>query len=188
MISFFIRLLSKIISRQIDRIIANHPNRETVLSWIQRNNAEDICSYFDFALLESTYIVETENVPNIPIPKFFCWFFDSDAIEDWNEMEAQGITLKDTIFIHKDDCYDWVVFHELVHAVQWRSLGDIDFIFTYGILLFVFSYDDHPLEQIAYDRENWYEKRVMKKIEGCIDSHALEQRDSLRIMLTDEVL
>lgn len=188
MTSWLLRLVAKIISCKIDHIIAQYPNREPLLSWMERNHADSLASCFDSAILESTYIVETETVPDVPIPSIIRWFFESvgrflgyEAIDDWNHMaDVQGITLKNTIFIHKNHIQDTIVFHELVHVLQWRALGDIDFIVTYALQLIRFSYDAHPLEDIAYDWENRFLYRQVQRLEEIVTIHALEQRKSVQ--------
>lgn len=68
--------------------------------------------------------------------------------------EGSGITFKDTYFLHPDAAADESVhFHELVHVVQWQSLGPKAFLLSYAAGLLEHGYLDCPLERMAYDHQ-----------------------------------
>ncbi len=61
-----------------------------------------------------------------------------------------AITLRDTIFLCEECSSNGVIlFHELVHVVQWAFLGDRKFLKTYLRQLMNVGYQRHPLEEMA---------------------------------------
>jgi hypothetical protein len=44
-------------------------------------------------------------------------------------------------------------FHELIHVIQWRSLGPEGFLAAYANGLDEFGYENSPLEKMAHDAE-----------------------------------
>jgi len=67
----------------------------------------------------------------------------------------EGLTFSSIIFIKKQ-CAG-VVFHELVHAMQFHLLGPEKFMVLYKILA-EDGYDENPLEKMAYDLQDLFEK------------------------------
>ena len=73
---------------------------------------------------------------------------------EFEEMEPNGITYLDTYFVrHEAVGSEALHFHELIHVVQWLTLGPERFLFQYAIGLERFGYRNSPLEIIAYDAE-----------------------------------
>ena len=100
---------------------------------------------FSRDLLESVRIVAVNEVPQPPLKR---WGVSDDGLL---ARDAAGITLDQMIFVkvglQRDES---LVFHELVHAIQWRTLGVHRFLAVYGLLLLERGYGDHPLEAMAY--------------------------------------
>ncbi len=96
-------------------------------------------------LLAHVRIVAVDEVPQPPLER---WGLAGEALL---VSDAAGITLDQMIFVksglQRDES---LVFHELVHAVQWRTLGVNRFLALYGLLLLEHGYVDHPLEAMAY--------------------------------------
>jgi hypothetical protein len=60
----------------------------------------------------------------------------------------------DTFFVkRRSGAEERLHFHELIHVVQWRSLGPETFLAAYAAGLEIFGYRDSPLESIAYNAE-----------------------------------
>jgi hypothetical protein len=65
-----------------------------------------------------------------------------------------GITYLDTFFVkRRSAAQERLHFHELIHVVQWRSLGPEAFLAAYAAGLENFGYRDSPLGSMAYDAE-----------------------------------
>ena len=47
-------------------------------------------------------------------------------------------------------------FHELIHVIQWQSLGPERFLKTYAEGLERFGYENSPLEKMAYEAEDLF--------------------------------
>jgi hypothetical protein len=90
-------------------------------------------SFFSSAILEKAVIAEVSSIPN---PGFYVWLkrFGIDLTLDLSQ--ARGITFDDTILIRREGSEairDWysLLFHELVHVVQYEVLGLDVFIDRY---------------------------------------------------------
>jgi hypothetical protein len=68
--------------------------------------------------------------------------------------DYDGITYLDTFFIKRRSASaEHLYFHELIHIVQWRTLGPKTFLATYATGLETSGYRNSPLEVMAYDAE-----------------------------------
>lgn len=87
-------------------------------------------------------------------PPFYVEFikmgFEAGSLPDFALMKA--ITLLDTVISH-EPLTDKLLFHELVHVVQYQKLGIADFATKYvtGFLRSGGSYESIPLEMNAYE-------------------------------------
>jgi hypothetical protein len=87
-------------------------------------------------------------------PPFYIEFikmgFEAGSLPDFALMKA--ITLLDTVISH-EPLTDRLLFHELVHVVQYQKLGVADFATKYvtGFLRNGGSYESIPLEMNAYE-------------------------------------
>lgn len=69
----------------------------------------------------------------------------------FQRMPAEGITFRDTFFVRPGGESESLCFHELVHVVQWSTLGEERFLLAYGLGLLSHGYRASPLERMAYD-------------------------------------
>ena len=69
-----------------------------------------------------------------------------------------GITFRDTFFIRHPHQSESLYFHELVHVVQWDRLGIDHFLLAYGVGLMQFGYRESPLEKMAYDLQEAFDR------------------------------
>ena len=75
--------------------------------------------------------------------------FEADSLPDFAQMAA--ITFVDTVVSH-GTCDDRLLFHELVHVVQYEKLGLAEFAAKYAKgFLSGGSYETIPLEMNAYE-------------------------------------
>ena len=68
--------------------------------------------------------------------------------------DYDGVTYLDTFFVkRRSAAAERLHFHELIHVVQWRSLGPEAYLAAYAAGLENFGYRDSPLESMAYNAE-----------------------------------
>lgn len=67
-----------------------------------------------------------------------------------------GITFKNTFFVVNGRQTLRLQFHELVHVVQWATLGVDRFLLAYGFGLLQYRYEESPLEKMAYTLEEQF--------------------------------
>jgi hypothetical protein len=96
-------------------------------------------------------------VPRVPRPPYEEWGLK--AVDDLAGFEAGGIALLRTIFIAEDQPFsESMVFHELVHVLQWETLGVNRFLAMYGLQLLEHGYSKSPLETMAYDLQRQFDQ------------------------------
>jgi hypothetical protein len=98
-------------------------------------------------------------VPKVPVPPLSA--MGLDRFSDFERMDAGGITYLDTYFVRADHSQiESLHFHELVHVIQWRSLGPEKFLALYADGLERFGYRNSPLEKIAYDLQERFDREA----------------------------
>lgn len=114
--------------------------------------------YYRPELLRSSYFVIVNTLPMPKIPEL-----REAGVSDFidNEDQLGGITYKDTYYLVPDAARDiGIHFHELVHVVQWRTLGARNFIQRYIEEIQRFGYSEKaPIEGMAYSLQRMFEKR-----------------------------
>lgn len=124
--------------------------------------------YFSDAVLQSARVVTVTKIPFPPI-------LDLGLIEfaDMSRMALSGVTYDDLIFVHRSLHTERIHFHELVHFVQWRTLGVDRFLLTYGLGVIERGYAHSPLEALAYDLQSQFDRGVpLPDLESLIAGHA----------------
>jgi hypothetical protein len=129
---------------------------------LPESNLADLAKYFDPDLLKG---VRTVAVPAIENPPFLAQFGSALSLArvpmlDFSTMAA--LTLIDTVLITPavpPGEMDSLVFHELVHVVQYDLLGLDKFVelFVSGWVNQGFNYAAIPLEMDAYELQYQYE-------------------------------
>ena len=125
---------------------------------LDANQRTAMQSFFPASVVDSTKLVvlSGQRVSNPPFyPKLKEMGFDLADVPDFSQMTA--ITFIDTVVSH-EPFSDGLLFHELVHAVQYEKLGLNDFADKYvrGFLTSG-SYMGIPLEKNAYELEGRFE-------------------------------
>ena len=117
-------------------------------------------SYYRPELLRSSYFVVVNALPMPKMPEL-----REAGLGDFidNEDHFGGITYKDTYYLVPEAARDvGIHFHELVHVIQWRTLGARNFIQRYMEEIRRFGYSEKaPLEGMAYGLQRMFEKGVV---------------------------
>ncbi len=125
---------------------------------------------FSAQSLDDCRLVEVERVPQPPLEQW--------GIGESNGLvhAAAGITLMGLIIVRRGmERDESLVFHELVHAIQWRTLGLNRFLALYGLLLHEYGYRDSPLEEMAYDLQALFDANALpSNIEAVIAGRTQE--------------
>ncbi len=115
---------------------------------------KDFEDYYPSDFLQESYFVVVNKLPKPDFQELrdagFGGFLDR---------EFEGITYKNTYFITAG--YERRIslhFHELVHVMQWKSLGTQQFIARYMQEIKLHGYDNAPLELMAYEYEKRFEQ------------------------------
>ena len=131
---------------------------------------------FSSETLENSFYAVVERVETPPLSDIGLREFS-----DYESDDYRGITYKDTYFlIEREKNIESLHFHEMVHIVQWHELGPRNFILLYALGLAQFGYRKSPLEVIAYDLQDLFEKdRIKTNCEGVIREHSRKLLGSL---------
>jgi hypothetical protein len=136
----------------IDRTLAEHSNRaRSVVSY----RFPRLSAFYSKEFLSAAKVVEVERVPVPPLSAL--------GLTGFVEFESgnyAGITFLDTYFVQSCEALrESLHFHELVHVVQWQYLGAERFVLAYALgFLQGGGYRGNPLEVMAYDLQDYFEK------------------------------
>lgn len=112
-----------------------------------------LSNYFSKELLDSASVVVTDRLPAPPLSALGLGEF-----ADFERQPMGGITYQDTYFIETSAAANESLhFHELVHVIQWRVLGQEDFLLKYAAGLAEHGYLDCPLERMAYEHQRRFD-------------------------------
>lgn len=111
-----------------------------------------LATCFPADLLEHTKSVTVTSVPFPPVGRL-----GLPELAPLEQMAFVGITYRETILVRQDSASENLHFHELVHVVQWRTLGAENFLLAYGLGLFQYGYEASPLEAMAYSLQRSFE-------------------------------
>jgi hypothetical protein len=135
--------------------------------------------YWPAEVLRSARAVNTTAIPFPPVSAYGLPEFA--ALQN---MPMAGITFRDVFFIDPTHASEAVHFHELVHIVQWAALGPSPFLLTYGVGLAQFGYVASPLEAIAYDLQDAFERGTpLPGIKRVVEQHAFQAREAAALAL-----
>ena len=136
----------------IDRTLAEHSKQERSVA---SHLFPRLGNFYSGELLAAARVVEIESVPMPPLSSF-----SLDGFEEFENGIYAGITFLNTYFVQSSEARrESLHFHELVHVVQWRLLGADRFLMAYAFGYFqAGGYRDNPLELMAYDLQDYFEK------------------------------
>jgi hypothetical protein len=146
------------LSRWIDVTLSNHANKAEIVMAL---NFPRLSRYFKPRTLQTAKVVRLPCVPVPPLQQLCL-----DNFSDSMPMDLDGITYRDTLFIKETKSRDEVLhFHELVHFVQWRQLGEEYFLFKYANELESYGYRYSPLEYMAYSMQDRFAQELSFDVE-----------------------
>jgi len=132
-----------------------------------------LSDYFPADVLKETQVV---SVTRVPFPPLSAGFGLPELVE-LEHMSFSAITWAGVIFVHASVTAESTYFHELVHAVQWRTLGTDDYLLTCGVGLVECGYAQSPFEAFTFDLQRQFDRGVaMPDLARRITDHALQTR------------
>lgn len=159
------------VGQWIDALHARHLQKSVPVSDV---GFPRLAAYFPTALLNVTRVVSVDRIPFPPVSAYGLPEFEPMA-----NMPMRGITFRDMYFVHPSYSSESLHFHELVHVVQWSTLGAQAFLLTYALGLVQHGYADSPLEAIAFDLQARFEQgTAMRSVAEDVARHAVEARDA----------
>jgi hypothetical protein len=121
---------------------------------VTSTNFKHLPRYFSQAQIEVAKFVVVDRIPVPPL--------SSIGLSRFKEFERgsyDGITYLDTYFLNRAAGENESLhFHEMIHVVQWRLLGAEFFLAMYAGGLEKFGYRDSPLEKMAYDAQELFDR------------------------------
>ncbi len=137
------------VTRWITQLLADHAGAARPVGEI---GFRRLPSYFSRELLKAKVVL----VDRVPVPPLTALGIPS--FDDFESMQAAGITYLDTFFVDRRYAADESLhFHEMIHVVQWQVLGPKGFLAAYAGGLARFGYRDSPLEVMAYDLQDRFD-------------------------------
>ena len=137
----------------IDKILDEHASQAVSVG---SRGFRGLPQHFSQGLLVNTKVVSVAKVPFPPLSSL-----GLPELASMEQREFAGTTYKDTFFVLESDQSESLHFHELVHVVQWETLGVDNFLLAYGVGLVQFGYEQSPLEAMAYDLQMSFERSVV---------------------------
>lgn len=136
------------VEKWIDRTLAQHASQaRPVRDFVREFGFSRLPQFYSPDILSRMKVVVVDKVPVPPLSKLGLPGFD-----DFEKMDAAGITYKDTYFVKAgEERRESLHAHELVHTLQWEQLGPQAMLAMYAAGLSEKGYRDSPLEVMAYD-------------------------------------
>jgi hypothetical protein len=133
-----------------------------------------LAAHFPMELLKITRVASVSSIPFPPVSSYGLPEFEAMA-----NMPMAGITFRDMYFVQPSYSSEGIHFHELVHVVQWSTLGVRDFLLTYALGIVQCGYAESPLEAIAYDLQAKFDQGIaLPLVAEPIARHAIEARET----------
>jgi hypothetical protein len=96
-------------------------------------------------------------VDRLPMPPLSSWGLE--RFRSFEEAPVNAITYESTYFVTPDAASDESAhLHELVHVIQWRTLGLENFAVSYAVGLDLCGYADSPLEALAFHHQDRFRR------------------------------
>lgn len=110
--------------------------------------------YFPGDVLPQVRVVTVGKAPLLPFSTF-----DLHEFSPMEQMAAAGVTYRNFCFLHEAMATESTCFHELVRALEWRTLG-VRYLTTYAAGLLQYGYARSPLEVIAFDMQSAFDRGI----------------------------
>jgi hypothetical protein len=131
-----------------------------------------LAASFPAALLAATRVALVPAIPFPPVSAYGLPEFQGMA-----DMPMAGITFRDMYFVHPSYLSEGVHFHEMIHVIQWKTLGVRPFLQTYALGILQDGYERSPLEAIAFESQARFEQdAAMSSVGEAVARHALQVR------------
>ena len=159
-------------SRWIDELLRTHAKTAKSVADL---GFERLATCYPPSLLSAARIAIVAEIPAPPVMEF-----DLPEFLPMTTMPFSGITFRDMFFTVAADTTEGLCCHELVHVVQWGTLGVEDFLITYGAGILQRGYAESPLEAIAFATQERFEAGLA--LPGLVDAvaaHAIQQRSAV---------
>jgi hypothetical protein len=154
----------------IDDLHANHSGESVRASEL---GFSGLAAHLPRALLQNASAVMTYTIPFPPVRKF-----GLPEFEAMGNMAMDGITFGNMYFVRPAASVEAVHFHELVHVIQWTTLGFEQFLMTYGLGIIQHRYEQSPLEAIAYELQARLQHgHQLRNVVQTVERHAISSRD-----------
>jgi hypothetical protein len=139
-----------------------------VMAWIQQTlssyksfarpvtskNFKRLPLYFSQAQIEAAKYAIVDRIPVPPLS-----LMGLTRFKGFERGVYDGVTYLDTYFLTKAGATkESLHFHEMIHVVQWRLLGAEFFLAMYASGLEKFGYRNSPLEKMAYEAQELFER------------------------------
>ena len=155
----------------IDELHAKHSDHATAAHTL---GFVKVARWFPESLLQDARAVAVDEVPFPPVSAYGLPEFETMA-----SMNMAGITFGRMYFVRQSCFIESVHFHELVHVVQWQTLGVDEFLLTYALGVARHGYAQSPLEAIAYELQSRFERdETPGEVIDRVASHARRARDA----------
>jgi len=154
------------IENWIDELHARNMTESVPVSELQFPR---LAAVFPAALLNATRVAVVSTVPFPPVSEY-----DLPEFEAMSQMPMAGITFREMYFVHPAYATEGVHFHELVHAIQWKTLRVRPFLLTYALGILQYGYEQSPLEAIAFELQAQFERGSGLSPTEQITRHAVE--------------
>ncbi len=155
----------------IDDLQAKHLRQSVPVSAMA---FQRLAGWFPAAVLEGARAVTVDTIPFPPVSAF-----DLPEFESLANMPMAGITFRNMYFVHRAQASEAIHFHELVHVVQWNTLGVMEFLLTYAVGIAQSGYMQSPLEAMAFDLQARFEQQTgLPAIIDVVAGHAVATRDA----------
>lgn len=138
----------------IDTLLARHQDRAVSVDSLRFARLGHI---FPQSVLDRTKVVVVSD--RVPFPPLID--LGLPEFQQIENMPIAGMTYRDTLFLNEPHSTESLYFHELVHVIQWETLGDHKFLLAYGMGLMQFGYHGSPLEKMAYALQSAFEQDTL---------------------------
>ena len=136
--------------RWVDDLLAKH---ELSARLVTTYEFQRLPQYFNQQILAVTKCVEVDSVPKIP------WHEFGLSVPEGMDTNFDGITFRNIYFIIRGEAFrESLHFHEMVHVVQWQTLGNDLYPLIYALEAFKGNYETNVLEVMARDVTDFFIK------------------------------
>jgi len=136
--------------RWVDDLLAKH---ELSARQVANYEFHRLPQYFSPQTFAAAKCVEVDVLPKIPWDEFGL------SVPEGMDVNFEGITFRNTYFIKQGEEFrEFLHFHEMVHVVQWQTLGNDLYPLIYALEAFKRNYETNVLEVMAREITDFFMK------------------------------